>query len=260
MNKRSVLTFLTIYLFSFILAKADPIKVMIIDGGVEITHPLLTRVKPVNPFEKSPLKPSFTSNHGTHVAGLVIYGPMNKDFDKSDELCEDVRIISCQVFPSATDDIFIKNELFCLNYAFNHGIKYINMSLGGYNYLRKEYDVFLKLSESGVKIIAAAGNDNKNIDEFHFYPAYFHKTLKNVIAISNIKSDGNLTPTSNYGDGVLKENGDKVLSTLPYASGGFGEKSGTSMAAAVYTHNLLKKECISIHKQPKRTVSKPWAM
>jgi hypothetical protein len=261
MDRKNILMFLAVYFFSFSLLKAETIKVMVIDGAVESTHPLLSRIKTVQSFQKSPLKASMTNDHGTHVTGLVIYGAMKKDADRSDEICDSIEVITCQVFTvGTTNSDFLKNELFCLDYALKNNVKYINMSFGGGKYLPKEYDYLEKLHKAGVKIIAAAGNDKQDIDLTPYYPAYYHKVFSNITAVGNTQQDGAWSRTSNYGKGVIKINGENILSTLPYASGGYGERTGTSMAAAIYTHAILKKQCEILKDNNYRIVGKTWAI
>lgn len=256
MKRINMLTLLISVLISS-CSIAEPIRVMIIDGGVDATHPLLSRIKHIKHFSNEKLPPTRLNNHGTHVAGLVIYGPMKHEADKSDELCKDIEVVSCQIFIDNDNDA-VEKEISCLEYAVNNNIKYINLSFGGSSPLNEERELLAKLSNNGTKIVAAAGNEGSNIDTNPYYPASFHKQIRNIFTIGNIEDNGRWSSTSNYGNGVIKVKGVDLLSTVP---AGYDKLSGTSMSAAAYTHKLLKEECAAIaNKHNYKTGRKQWGI
>lgn len=262
MKLKSIILFSLIYLSSYGLLRAETIKVMVMDSPVEQYHPLLKRVKHINVLDKSPLTPSDFNIHGTHVTGLVIYGPMKDFADTSDELCQEVEVISCQIFSEKdnTDINFFKNQKKCFEYALRNNVKYINISGGGGNYNADEFMYLLKLKENGVKLVVAAGNNGENLNEYPYYPASLQDRLNNIIVVGNVDANGKWQKSSNRADYVVKEMGENILSTAPISAGKFSVLSGTSMATAIYTHKLLKKECGKIDRTKIKTVGKIWAI
>src|SRR5262249_9662835 len=83
----------------------------------------------------------------------------------------------------------------------------------------------------GEIVVAAAGNSGQNADTSPLYPAAFSTRYPNVISVAATDSSGNLAGFSTYGPQsvTLGAPGANIYSTLP--GGGYGYKSGTSMAA-----------------------------
>src|SRR5207253_2361454 len=76
--------------------------------------------------------------------------------------------------------------------------------------------------------VAAAGNSANNADVTPMYPAAYN--LPNIISVAATDSSGNLASFSNYGATSVDVGapGVGIYSTVP--GGGYGYKSGTSMA------------------------------
>lgn len=105
------------------------------------------------------------------------------------------------------------------------GVKFINYSGGGYSVLPEEkdaVDLFLKM---GGTLVAAAGNDHKNIDRQPFYPASY----KGVIAVGGTPCKQGVS--SNYGSKVVWDLGCDPSKTL----------HGTSLATPRVMAKLEKK-------------------
>lgn len=119
----------------------------------------------------------------------------------------------------------------------------INLSLGGSGYVQNSQDLYTQFHNSGVIVIAAAGNSNSST---LFYPASYD----GVISVSAMDWDNNKAPYSNYGSAVdiaapggdlsVDNNGDSysdgILSCVINDSTGdrqsnYGFLQGTSMAS-----------------------------
>ena len=117
-----------------------------------------------------------------------------------------------------------------------------------------------QLEQQGAAVIAAAGNDNYDLEDRDFFPASyaFHKAyfngpkLHNIVPVGAIKPDGRQLASSNHGMGIPMALGEDVLSTLPK---GYGRMSGTSQATAMHLHKMLINKCQEIN-HPKELI---WA-
>ena len=110
-------------------------------------------------------------------------------------------------------------------------VRVTNHSWGGSSFSGALSNAFANTS-SDILHVAAAGNTSfggTNNDHDPFYPASFQ--LPNVISVGNSTSTGGLHRDSNYGASSvhLAAPGTDILSTI--LSGGYGSKTGTSMAA-----------------------------
>lgn len=205
------------------LLLAKPLKVLVIDTGTDLTHPeIKSHVKPQNWN-----KPDYIdeNNHGTHISGIILKN-----------LCKQVELISCNYFLDY--DYNLTNSLNCFKKALTIKPTLINFSSSGYGYSKKEHDLLKQISDMGIKIVIAAGNDSLNLlDPINeIYPAEY-EGIKNLIIVGNLYSK-----TSNYGlKTMVWENGNNILSTFP--NGKWGTMSGSSQAAAIRSNKILKELC-----------------
>ena len=110
-------------------------------------------------------------------------------------------------------------ELF---WATDNGAQVINLSLGGASSSTTLQDAVNYAYGKGVLLVAAAGNTGSN---FVLYPARY----PNVIAVGAVDNTNNHAGFSNFGPELdLVAPGASIYSTV---IGGYGYKSGTSMAA-----------------------------
>jgi len=108
-----------------------------------------------------------------------------------------------------------------INWTANNNVKVGSLSLGGSSYSFTLQWACEDAYNRGVLLVAAAGNDSGTVS----YPARFGS----VVAVSATTQDDGLASFSNRGSRIeLAAPGVRVRSTLP--GGGYGEKSGTSMA------------------------------
>jgi subtilisin family serine protease len=126
------------------------------------------------------------------------------------------------------------------------GVVAANLSYGGYQFVQQEFDALNQLSQAGVVIVAAAGNDANNNDVLPAYPASYN--IPGLISVAASTTTDNLAIFSNYGVTTvdLAAPGVNVLSTraaqaspieYPFYNGdsNYSVSSGTSFAAPLVT-------------------------
>ena len=175
--------------------------------------------------------------HGTHVAGIVLGVPGNRD--KLADGTPAVRIMVLRAVPDGDErDKDIANAI---RYATDHGANIISMSFGkGISPQKGAVDDAAKYADAhGVLLVHAAGNDAANLDTAANFPnRYFQAGGEaadwvEVGASSWRGADALAAPFSNYSHTRVDvfAPGVDILSTVP--GNGHERLSGTSMAAPV---------------------------
>lgn len=187
--------------------------------------------------------------HGTHVAGLILYGPK-----LGDRVCPNVRFFSCRYYDKGPFSDYVIEGNKCLQKAIDLNVDFINYSSSGVSFQMSEYKLYKKFK--GIAVVAA-GNDGYNISVRQpAYPALYGigfmitlangkklpiPKLNNVIPIASVYPDGGRMTSSNWAHGMIAEYGYNLKSTG--LTNNYDYMSGTSQAAAVFTHKLLKARC-----------------
>jgi hypothetical protein len=219
-------------------------RVAIIDTGIDPAHPNLAANVHVNAgeipgdgvdndgngyvddvhgydFANHDGDPTDGAGHGTHVAGTI--AAIGADGVRG-------------VAPKATlmplkfldDGGFgdIADAVDALIYAEKAGARITSNSWGGSNFSQALYET---MKASHALHICAAGNDGADNDVDPPFPAGFG--LPNIVAVAATTPDDDKASFSNFGKRTvdLAAPGAEIWSTLP--GGGYGTKSGTSMAA-----------------------------
>ena len=177
--------------------------------------------------------------HGTHVAGII--GAVRNNEKGINGVADNVQIMVIRCVPNG--DERDKDVANAIRYAADNGASIINMSFGKRFSPEKSWvDEAVKYAESkGVLFIAAAGNDNTDIDKVVHYPTkkYADKgEASQWITVGALNfEEGAQMPAefSNYGkQGVdVFAPGVAIYSTVPGSK--YEEKQGTSMAAPAVT-------------------------
>lgn len=227
------------------IATGTDVVVAVIDTGVDYTHPDLANnmwdgascvsetgaalgdcLHGYN-FEnenKDPIATSSTGNpaHGTHVAG-VIAATHNEVGTVG--IAPGVKIMALRF---ALDTA---SEIKAIDFAIQNGAKIINASFSGSASSTAEYNAIKRFQDAGGIFVAAAANNSANLEATTTlaYPASYD--LPGIITVAATDQHDVLAPYSNYGaiSVDLAAPGTTVYSTLPL--GGYGYKTGTSMAA-----------------------------
>lgn len=223
------------------------VTVATVDTGVDLNNSVL--VKKIKRDNNGNLRgASFGSmetvqdfhGHGTHIFDLI---------SRYDEC---IRIIpfsynvdlGFQKFFN-TKDSFIS----ALEAAVQSEAQIINISGGGSGYFERELELIKKAEESGKIIVAAVGNEGKNVDkdENKFYPGSY-KT-KNMITVGAIDSSGNYYTKSNYGESVDIAALGKDVSAM-WLNNQIASISGTSQATAIVSGAIAKAMLLNENLTP----------
>lgn len=188
--------------------------VAVIDTGVDASHPFLNgRVMSGYDFVEGGNGTKDGNSHGTHVAGTIIDCVGNAP----------VSILPLRVLDNQGRGTSVK-LVAGINYAAEHEANVINLSLGGGHSAAIDQAISNAISK-GCVVVAAAGNENE--DTSNECPA--HITTSGTIVVSAGDNRHSKANFSNYGRSVdLMAPGVNINAAIP--GGGYGTKSGTSMA------------------------------
>ena len=218
-----------IILFLSFNTYAKDIHVMVIDTGIDGSNIQLLKYVQAGTYDDL----HDDMGHGTHVAGII-----------AESGCPNLKIVSCKAFFHGHANGVKVIE--CLQKALTSNIDVINYSGGGEEPLGGEYDVIKSLSDKGIKINVAAGNNNRDLGSpcYGYFPACFNN-IENLTAVGSMKDNQGhnyRSSFSNYGIPITHwEYGEDVLSTLP--DNKYGRMTGTSMAAAMFTKHMVQEMC-----------------
>ena len=165
-------------------------------------------------------------SHGTHGAGSIAAASGNGTGISGIVSDGSVKIMVLKALGgrdgSGTTDSVIR----AIRYAEANGASICNLSMG-----TDSYDRALRqtIADSGMLFVISAGNDGRNTDQTPCYPASFD--LDNIISAANLRPDGTLHSTSNYGAETvdIAVPGTCILSLT--ADNTYSYMTGTSMSA-----------------------------
>lgn len=246
--------------------------IVILDDGVDYTHPDLQANMWVNPGEipgngedddnngyvddiygidtgADDSDPMAFSDHGTHVAGII--GARGNNKNGVSGVVWDTKIMAIQ--SARLDDdgdvvLFDSDVIEGMEYVLfmkqTKGIPIVavNCSWGGGGSGWEEGspmdDLFNRITDAGILVVCSAGNGGRdNVGDNNDRVAHFpsNHTADGVIAVANSNIADSLRNDSNYGlqSVDVAAPGGGIYSTLP--NNGYGWMYGTSMAAPVVT-------------------------
>lgn len=183
--------------------------------------------------------------HGTHVAGII--GAAGNNGQGVSGLCWKASIMPLRVADSS-GRMTSSSVVEAVYYAAGYGAKVINISLGTYTYIQALSDAIAYAGQFGTLVVAAAGNDGKNLETSPMYPASF--PLDNIITVGSTGATDQPSSFSNYGvkSVDLAAPGETIWSTTPMTQTSamksqgivtqYDYLDGTSMAAPFVTGAL----------------------
>lgn len=218
--------------------------IAILDSGADYNHPDLKANIAVNTAEKADGRdtdgngvvddifgfnafeghgdPMDGMGHGTHVTGTI--AAVGNNGEGSVGVNWEAQVLPVKIFHDrglTTTDAILRG----ISYAQSRGAVITSNSWGGPSYSQAIHDAF---AANPALHIAAAGNDSKNTDEKASFPANYD--LPNMISVGASNRQDAPSWFTNHGRKTvdLFAPGEEIYSTLP--GGGYGSKSGTSMA------------------------------
>jgi subtilisin family serine protease len=215
--------------------KKKEIVVAVVDTGIDPNHPFLkdnlyvanskASVKNYGiDFAKSrkdKKQPFDTHGHGTHVSGII----------KS--VLPNVKIMALKYYnPTASGQDNLRSTIAALKYAVDHNVDIINYSGGGPEASIEELSILKRAEQKGILVVAAAGNEESNIDQRSnaYYPASYG--LSNIITVTAHDESLKTLNSSNWGKKSvdISAPGHRIRSALPKKRAGY--LTGTSQATA----------------------------
>jgi subtilisin family serine protease len=182
-------------------------------------------------FVNNDSDPMDDHGHGTHVAGTVAADGNNGKGVAGVSWNSQIMALK---FMSSTGSGSTSDAVRAINYATmmkqTYGVNILITcnSWGGGGYSTSLYNAIVANKDAGMLFMAAAGNDSTNNDSSPHYPSNYD--VANVISVASTDWADNLSSFSNYGATTvdIAAPGSYIYSTT--YDGGYGYKSGTSMA------------------------------
>lgn len=170
--------------------------------------------------------------HGTHIAGLIAQYADNSNY------C----IVVMKYFDKSSDpEDHLEQTEKAFQRAIDLKVDIINYSGGGESRSQTECSILKKALDVGIVVVAAAGNQAKNINETPYYPAMCDDRIK---AVGNTFDSGAFVPSSNFSDDgptskhLYTQMGWNVMGLAP--NNQLYVMTGTSQAAAIQTGKIIK--------------------
>jgi subtilisin family serine protease len=219
------------------LTSASNLVVAVIDTGVRYAHEDLADNMWISPWDRShglnvltgSNDPNDDSGHGTQLAGII--GAAGDNAKGIVGVAWRVRIMACK-FLDRFGDGSISDAITCIDFARTNGAHIINASWGTTEFSPPLSNAVYAARAEGIIVVAAAGNDGKNIDLAPFYPASFD--LDNLVVVAATTRTDALVSFSNLGatNVDLAAPGQEIYSTDSESDSAYATDEGTSMSAA----------------------------
>jgi len=197
----------------------DPIKVAIVDTGIDVKHPDL-----IDNLKGGVSAVGYTSSynddngHGTHVAGIA--AAIDNEIGVIG-VGPKIDLYAVKVL-NRRGSGYLSDVIEGLDWAVANGMQVVNMSLGTGSNIQSFHDAVIAAKNAGVVVIAAAGNSGGSV----IYPAAYSE----AIAVSATDQNNVIASWSSRGPEIdLAAPGVSIYST--YKGTGYATLSGTSMAA-----------------------------
>lgn len=164
-------------------------------------------------------------DHGTHCAGTV--GAETNNNIGVSSIGFGISIMPVKVTTNSASSSSVTNGYDGIYYAALTGADVISCSWGGYGYSTTGQNLVNWAWNQGSIVVAAAGNDNLDMDNGG--NAHYPSNYNNVVCVASSTSSDSKSGFSNYGSDVdVTAPGSNIASTVPFDD--YGYMSGTSMA------------------------------
>ncbi len=179
-------------------------------------------------------KTTSSSNHGSHVAGII--GATGRNKSGVFGAAQNVRLMALR-FIGNSGSGNTSNAIKAIDYAVKKKVFAINNSWGSPYKSQALQNAITRAEKAGVLFVVAAGNGSGgkgyNISTTPYYPAAY--THSNILRVAASKTDNNLTAFSNYSKSLVDvaAPGQNIISTV--TGNKYTRMSGTSMATPLVT-------------------------
>lgn len=205
--------------------KGTGIKVAVIDTGIDYTHPDLdANYYGGWDFVNDDSEPMDDHGHGTHVAGIIAaedngFGVVG--------VAPEANLYALKAL-NENGSGYVSDVVSAIQWAAEHGIQVINMSLGGGASSTFQEACSSAYYEDGILLVSSAGNrgNYSGTGDNITNPAGYDSVI--AVAATN-QSDQRASWSSTGSELELAAPGVGIYST--YKGGGYTTKSGTSMAS-----------------------------
>ena len=179
--------------------------------------------------------PTDDVGHGTHVAGIL--GAVGNNGLGGVGVAWKVQIMACKFIDSSGSGA-TSDAIRCLDYARIHKAGVVNCSWGSSAGSTLLLGALQRLRDSGIVVAIAAGNDGRDNDVTHDYPASYN--LDNIVSVLATTATDTLASFSNYGRSStdIGAPGVGIRSTWNTSDQSYSTQSGTSMATPVVSGML----------------------
>jgi subtilisin family serine protease len=201
------------------------VLVGVVDGMIDSTHSqLAANISSAQQFNQEINDPN-RNKHGSHVAGIIAANPNTGPLTG---VAPKAKIVGGQ-FIGNDGGGSLGDAIIAMNTVAGLGAKIINMSWGGAPCVQNLKSAMERLSNQGVLLITAAGNEGTNSDYSPAYPAAFG--LMNQINVAATTVDDFMIYFSNRGYRTVNIGapGVGIFSTVP--GNKIESMDGTSMSA-----------------------------
>lgn len=198
---------------------ADPIKVAIVDTGIDVKHPdLIDNLKGGVSTVWYTTSYNDDNGHGTHVAGIA--AAVDNEIGVIG-VGPKIDLYAVKVLDRRGSG-YLSDVIEGLDWAIANGMQVVNMSLGTTTDVQSFHDAIAKVNQAEIVQVGAAGNNGGAV----IYPAAYPE----VIAVSATDNTDTIASWSSRGPEIdLAAPGVSIYST--YKGQTYKTLSGTSMAA-----------------------------
>lgn len=173
--------------------------------------------------------------HGTHCAGTITAKKDNEEGIAGLADYDNIKVMVLKALGGENGEGTTLSLALAIKYAEANGATICNMSLGTET---NDKILYRTMKNSKMLFVVAAGNGGEDgrgtdIDKQPSYPASYD--LDNIITVANVKADGTLSTSSDYGavSVDIAAPGTDIISTS--SNGKYAYMTGTSMAAPFVT-------------------------
>jgi len=204
--------------------KGEGIKVCIIDTGTLATHEDLKDGEHTGTNDPDLVIPwdEDGNTHGTHCAGVVAAQDNSQGVIG---VAPSSSIHTIRIFDNA-GQVFVSDIVEAMSACAEAGANIISMSLGGPEHIESEAAEIIRLTDLGILVVAAAGNEGDDANPVE-YPAGYDS----VMGIGAVDAKTEIASFSTYNSEIdVAAPGVDILSTTSDSDSSYSEYSGTSMA------------------------------